>query len=201
VSAPVEFYFDFSSPYGYLASHKIDALAAKYGRATDWRPMLLGVAFKQTGGAPLTAIPLKGDYSKRDMLRSARFHGIHDFRIPSVFPVSTHAAARIMLWTKARDPVQAAHVAKALYHGYFSEDRDISNPDVAADIAAGAGVDRTLARAAIDDVAIKDALKREVDGAITRGVFGSPFVFVDGEPFWGLDRFAQIERWLAAGAF
>jgi 2-hydroxychromene-2-carboxylate isomerase len=201
VSAPVEFYFDFSSPYGYLASHKIDALVSKYGCTADWRPMLLGVAFKQTGGAPLTAIPLKGDYSRRDMLRSARFHGVRDFRMPTVFPIATHAAARITLWTKARDPALAERVAKALYRGYFAEDRDISNAEVAAEIAAGAGADRALARAAIDDVAIKDALKREVDGAIARGVFGSPFVFVDGEPFWGLDRFDQIERWLATGAF
>ena len=201
MSAPIEFYFDFSSPYGYLAAQKIDALAAKYGRAADWRPMLLGVAFKQTGGAPLTAIPLKGDYSKRDMLRSARYHGVDDFRMPSVFPISTHAAARITLWTKARDPALSARVAKALYRGYFAEDRDISNADIAAEIAGDAGVDRAGARASVDDVAIKDVLKREVDGAIARGVFGSPFVFVDGEPFWGLDRFDQVERWLATGAF
>ena len=57
------------------------------------------------------------------------------------------------------------------------------------------------ARAAIDDPAIKDALKREVDAAIAAGVFGSPFVIIDGEPFWGLDRFEQIERWLANGGF
>ena len=56
-------------------------------------------------------------------------------------------------------------------------------------------------RVAINDPAIKDALKREVEQAIGRGAFGSPFVFVDGEPFWGLDRFDQIERWLATGGF
>jgi 2-hydroxychromene-2-carboxylate isomerase len=201
MNAPVEFYFDFSSPYGYLASHKIDALAAKHGRAVDWRPMLLGAVFKQTGGAPLTMIPLKGDYSKRDFLRSARYHGIDDFRMPSPFPIATQAAARIMLSTKAHDSELAARVAKALYRGYFFDNRDISNPDIASDIAAAAGADRVAARASIDDPAIKEALRREVDGAIARGVFGSPFVFVDGEPFWGLDRFEQIDRWLAVGGF
>jgi 2-hydroxychromene-2-carboxylate isomerase len=200
MNGPLEFYFDFSSPYGYLASHKIDALAARYERDVDWRPMLLGAAFKQSGMAPLTSIPLKGDYAKRDMLRSARFHGI-DFHMPSTFPIATHAAARIMLWTKGRDAASAVRVAKALYRAYFVEDRDISNPDTAADVAASAGIDRAGARAAIDDPALKDALRREVDGAIARGVFGSPFIFVDGEPFWGLDRFEQIDRWLASGAF
>ena len=57
------------------------------------------------------------------------------------------------------------------------------------------------ARAAVDEPAMKDALRREVEQALGRGVFGSPFVFVDGEPFWGLDRFDQVERWLATGGF
>ena len=201
MNAPIEFYFDFSSPYGYLASHKIDALAAKHGRAVDWRPMLLGAVFKQTGGAPLTMIPLKGDYSKRDFLRSARYHGIDDFRLPSPFPIATQAAARIMLSTKMHDSQLAARVAKALYRAYFFDNRDISNPDTASDIAAAAGADREAARESVGDPAIKEALRREVDGAIARGVFGSPFVFVDGEPFWGLDRFEQIDRWLAVGGF
>jgi 2-hydroxychromene-2-carboxylate isomerase len=201
VSAPIEFWFDFSSPYGYLAAQKIEALAAKHGRAVDWHPMLLGAAFKQSGMAPLTQIPLKGDYSRNDFQRSARFHGIADFRMPANFPIPSQAAARIVLWTKARDAALAVKAIKALYRAYFVEGLDISNPDVAADVAARAGVDRAGARAAVDDPAIKDTLKREVDGAISRGVFGSPFVFVDGEPFWGLDRFDQIERWLSTGGF
>jgi 2-hydroxychromene-2-carboxylate isomerase len=201
MKATVEFYFDFSSPYGYLASQKIDALAAKHGRSVDWRPMLLGFVFKQTGGAPLTMIPLKGEYSKRDMMRSARYHGVDEFRMPSPFPIATQAAARVMLWAKADDPALAVRIAKALYRGYFYDGRDISNADVAADIAGATGVDRAKARASMDDPAIKDALKREVEGAIARGVFGSPFVFVDGEPFWGLDRFDQVDRWLATGGF
>ena len=201
MKAPIDFYFDFSSPYGYLAAHKIDALAEKHGRRVDWRPMLLGFVFKQTGAAPLTMIPLKGDYSKRDFVRSARYHGIEDFRMPSPFPIATQVAARVMLWAKASDPALAVRVAKALYRGYFFDGRDISNADVAADIAAETGADRPGARASVDDPAMKDALKREVDGAIARGVFGSPFVFIDGEPFWGLDRFDQIDRWLATGGF
>ena len=199
--APVDFYFDFSSPYGYLASQKIDALAAKYGRTADWRPMLLGVAFKHIGTAPLVAIPLKGDYSKRDMERSARFHGIADFRIPSKFPIPTQVAARIVLWQKAIDPARVTRVAKALFRAYWVDDVDISVPENAVAVAAKEGVDGDRARAAIEDPAIKDALKREVDGALARGVFGSPFIFVDGEPFWGLDRFDQVEEWLATGGF
>jgi len=201
MAASIDFYFDFSSPYGYLAAQKIDALAAKYGRSVDWRPVLLGVIFKETGMAPLTVVPLKGEYSKRDFARSARFHGVTGFRLPSKFPIASQAPARIVLWLKAQDRERAVRVAKALFRAYFVDDIDISNPDAAAAVAAKEEVDVTAARAAIDDPAIKDALKREVEQAIGRGVFGSPFVIIDGEPFWGLDRFDQIERWLATGGF
>jgi 2-hydroxychromene-2-carboxylate isomerase len=201
MAAPIDFYFDFSSPYGYLAAQKIDALAAKYGRTVDWHPMLLGVVFKQTGMAPLTGIPLKGEYSKRDFARSARYHGIVGFRMPSRFPIASQAPARVVLWLKARDPALATRVAKALFRAYFVEDIDISAPDAAASVAAREGADAAAARAAIDDPAVKDALKHEVEQAIGHGVFGSPFIIIDGEPFWGLDRFEQIERWLATGGF
>ncbi|HEX2390895.1 MAG TPA: 2-hydroxychromene-2-carboxylate isomerase [Casimicrobiaceae bacterium] len=198
--SPLRFHFDFSSPYGYLASQRIESLAARHGRAIEWRPMLLGAAFKIAGTQPLTSIPLKGDYARRDLPRTARFHGI-EFRMPSTFPIATQAPARIVVWQRSIDPVASAAIVHALYRAYFVEDRDISNPDVAAEAASVTGVSRDAARAAIDDPAIKDALRRDVDAAISAGVFGSPFVFVDGEPFWGFDRFEQIERWLAQGGF
>ncbi|HET6802841.1 MAG TPA: 2-hydroxychromene-2-carboxylate isomerase [Casimicrobiaceae bacterium] len=198
--SPLRFHFDFSSPYGYLASQRIESLATRHGRAVEWRPMLLGAAFKVAGTQPLTSIPLKGDYARRDLPRTARFHGI-EFRMPSTFPIATQAPARIVVWQRNIDPAACAAIVHALYRAYFVEDRDISNPDVAADAASVTGVSRDGARAAIDDPAIKDALRRDVDAAISAGVFGSPFVFVDDEPFWGFDRFEQIERWLAQGGF
>ena len=200
MSAAIDFYFDFSSPYGFLASQKIEGVAQKYGRAIDWHPVLLGVIFKETAMAPLTTIPLKGEYSKHDFARSARFHGV-EFRMPSKFPIATQAAARIVLWLKGRDPVLAVRVAKALYRAYYLGDVDISDPEQAVAVAAKEGVDASEVRAAIGEPAVKDLLKREVEQAIARGVFGSPFIVVDGEPFWGLDRFDQIERWLATGGF
>ena len=199
--APIEFYFDFSSPYGYLASEKIEALAAKHGRTVNWHPILLGAVFKQTGAVPLLQIPLKGDYSRRDMHRSAAFHGVREFRVPSKFPIPSQAAARIVLWLAARDQALATRVVHALYRAYFVDDKDISSPEVAIAVAATCGVDAAEARAAIDDPAIKDALKRANDEAMAKGVFGSPYIVIDGEPFWGLDRFEQIERWLATGGW
>jgi len=196
----IDFYFDFSSPYGFLASEKIEALAAKHGRTVNWHPMLLGVVFKQTGAAPLTEVPVKGPYSKHDFARSARFHGV-EFRMPPVFPIPSQAPARMVLWAGDKDPAAGARLAHALYRAFFVDGLDISKADVAAEVAGRAGFDAAAARAAVDDPAMKDALKREVESAVAAGVFGSPFVIVDGEPFWGLDRFDQLDRWLATGGF
>ena len=143
---------------------------------------------------------MKGAYSLHDFARSARFHGV-PFRMPSRFPIPAQAPSRVVLSLREGDPALAGRVARALYRAYFVDDQDISDPDVAAVVAGRAGADPTAARAAVDDPTVKDALKREVAQAIGAGVFGSPFVIVEGECFWGVDRFPQVERWLATGGF
>jgi 2-hydroxychromene-2-carboxylate isomerase len=199
--APIDFYFDFSSPYGFLASEKIEAVAARHTRTVSWHPVLLGVVFRVTGAQPLPQIPLKGDYSRRDMARSARYHGVSGYRMPSKFPIPSQAPARIVLWGLQRDAALGARLIHALYRAYFIDDRDISSPEVAAEVAAGCGVEQAAARAAVDDATIKDALKAANDDALAHGVFGSPFIIVDGEPFWGLDHLDQVDRWLATGGW
>jgi 2-hydroxychromene-2-carboxylate isomerase len=124
-----------------------------------------------------------------------------EFEMPPVFPIPGQAPSRIALWAKAQDPASGARLAKALYRAFFVGGQDISKPEVAAKVAGEAGFDAAAARAAVDDPVYKDALKREVEAAIAAGVFGSPFIIVDGEPFWGVDRFEQIDRWLARGGF
>ncbi len=198
--AAIDFYFDYSSPYGYFAAMKIDDLAAKNGRSVNWKPILLGTVFKVTGGQPLPMLPLKGPYALRDILRSARFHGL-PYQQPSKFPVATQAPARAFYWVNDRDPALAKKLAQALYQAYFVQDRDISSPEITADVAATLGLQRDEVLAALNDAAVKDRLKNEVDAAIKLGVFGSPYIVVDGEPFWGIDRFDQIEHWLARGPF
>jgi len=197
---PIEFFFDFSSPYGYFASTRISGLAARYGRAVLWRPILLGAVFKVTGGAPLPSLPLKGDYGVRDIARSARFHGI-PYNMPSVFPIPTQAPARIVYWVEGTAPEKLEAAVLSLYRAFFVDDQDISKAETAAEVVGRVGVDAAQALAATNDPAIKERLKNETQAAIERGVFGSPYVFVDGEPFWGMDRLDQVERWLSQGGF
>lgn len=196
----IDFYFDFSSPYGYFASCKIDALAAKHGREAVWRPFLLGVAFKTTGGSPLPSIPVKGPYHVRDMARTARYLGV-EFRHPSVFPIASVAPTRAFYWLNAKDPKRAKGLASALYRAYFVDDRDISKADETVAACARFGLHAEDVRAALNDPSVKDLARIEVDKAIALGAFGSPYLVVDGEPFWGSDRLDQVDRWLATGGW
>ena len=108
---PIDFYFDFSSPYGYFASTKIDDLAARHGRGVVWRPILLGAVFKITGQQPLPTIPLKGSYAAHDLARSARLFKV-PFKLPSRFPVGATAPSRAYYWVNDKDPALARKLAQ-----------------------------------------------------------------------------------------
>jgi len=200
VSNPVVFYFDFSSPYSYLAGELIDALAAKYGRTVDWRPMLLGAVFKVTGSVPLVQIPVKGEYSLRDFSRSARFHDL-PFKFPEKFPLATLSAARAYYWLLEQDGDLARRFAQAVFRAYWVDGRDISDLAVVQDIAAKLGIAPDALAEAVAKPEIKERLKQETEGAIAKGIFGAPYFIVDAEPFWGVDRLPQLEQWLKTGGF
>jgi 2-hydroxychromene-2-carboxylate isomerase len=196
----IDFYFDFSSPYGYLASTQIDALAAKHGRAVAWRPFLLGVAFKTTGQRPLPEQPVRGPYHVRDFERSARLLGV-PFKMPEPFPFPSLAACRAFYWLEDSDEGKARALAKGVYRAAFGEGRDVRSVDAVATIAKPLGIDPAALKSACDDPGIKDKLRLAVEAALARGVFGSPYVIVDGEPFWGHDRLPQVDRWLTTGGW
>jgi 2-hydroxychromene-2-carboxylate isomerase len=197
---PIDFYFEFSSPYGYIAAHLAEALEKRTGRAITWRPMLLGPVFKITGQPPLVQIPLKGEYSKRDFPRTARLHKI-PYNHPVKFPIGTVAALRAFYWVHDRDPMMARSLAKALYRAYFVDGVDIGPAPAVLAIARSVGVDGEALAAALEDPALKERAKREVDAAVAAGVFGSPFFIVDGEPFWGCDRIPMLEDWIRTGGW
>ncbi|NUA32077.1 2-hydroxychromene-2-carboxylate isomerase [Cupriavidus basilensis] len=196
MTAAIDFYFDFSSPYGYFASTRIDELAQKYGRIVAWHPILLGVVFKTTGSSPLPQVPLKGDYSWLDFERTARFHNI-EYKRPTHFPLPTTQAARAVLWLQNHhgDDIATAF-AKSVYHALFVDDINIAEPAELVKLAEPLGIDAHAMDAGASGFQIKDQLKAEIDVAMAKGVFGSPFVIIDGEPFWGFDRFDQIEAHL-----
>ena len=200
MTSAIQFYYDFASPYGYMAATRISTIAARHDRVVEWKPILLGAVFKVTGGLPLPSVPLKGDYSRRDMERSARLEKIA-FKLPSKFPIASQSPARVIYALEAEGAARQEEVTLALYRAYMVNDRDISSPEIAADVAASVGIDRQRALDVIADPAMKEKLKVETEAAIARGVFGSPFIIVDGEPFWGFDRLEQVDRWLRDGGW
>jgi len=220
MGAPLEFYFDFASPYGYLASVDLERLASRHGRGVIWRPILLGAVFKITGVKPNLHHPLRGEYLLRDTVRFARLRGI-PFTTPSSMPMSALAASRAFYWLDTLDALDAAGegsggggggdgggsgravtLARAVFHSHFVEGRDLGPREAVAALAATClGLDQRAVLAGIDQPEVKDRLRQETDRAIERGVFGSPFVFADGEPFWGADRLDQVDRWLDSGGW
>ncbi len=197
MSTPIDFYFDFSSPYSFLAAEQIEAIAARHGRSVMFRPILLGAVFKASGSAPLTEqYGPKARYSVHDFERSARFVGVR-YRHPSKFPIGAVTASRAVLWLQRDRPEKANSFVLAVFRAFFQDDRDIADAAVVAEIAQSLGIDgaRLLEAALAAD--IKDALRRQVEDAVALGVFGAPTIVVDGEMFWGNDRLPQIDRWLA----
>jgi 2-hydroxychromene-2-carboxylate isomerase len=198
--AVIEFWFDFSSPYGYFASHRIEQIGAVAGREVVWRPFLIGAVFKETGSKPLVNIPLKGQYARHDWERLARWYDV-PWCYPDPFPIATAAAARAFYWLDADDADRAKAFARACLLTYFGEGRNIADAAVLAGIAAGLGIAEDALLAALADEEVKSRLKDEVTLAMEKGVFGSPFVFVDDEPFWGADRLDMVAAWLASGGW
>jgi 2-hydroxychromene-2-carboxylate isomerase len=201
MKTPIDFYFDFSSPYSYIASEWVEALAARHGRTVRWLAILLGATFQAAELKSPVSYPIKRDYSLRDFRRSARFEGV-PFTQPEEFPIPTQNAARVFWWLEGSQGASAAAAwARAGLRAYFTRGVMLSRSEALKMLAAAHGLDAQQAEAAWNDPLWKARLKRANDEALAAGVFGAPFFVVDGEPFWGNDRKPQIERWLTQGPF
>lgn len=187
----VEFFFDVASPYSYLAATRIEAIAADCGARLVWRPFLLGGVFKLTGNRPPAALVPRGRYMLADLHRWASFYGV-PFAMPASFPPNTLLAMRALI---ALPPERLPAAAHALFHAYWVDGRDLSDPRV---LAAATGAE-AVARAS--DPAVKQALIAAVQEAVDRGAFGAPTFFVDGDQmFFGNDRLPFVEQALRASA-
>ena len=200
MASPIEFYFDFSSPYGYLAAQRVEEVAEEHEREVTWKPFLLGVLFKTTGMRPLLEIPMKGDYARHDLERSARLFDI-PFILPKPFPFLSVAACRAYYWLAESDEAAAKDLAAALFDRAFGEGKSIVKPEEVAKVAQNQGQDPEAVMAALQNPRIKDLVRSEVDAAIKRGVFGSPYYIVEGEGFWGYDRLEDLGLWLETGGW
>jgi 2-hydroxychromene-2-carboxylate isomerase len=190
----VEFFFDLSSPYSYMAATQMKALGERTGATVAWRPMVLGAVFKTVGNDMPARVPNKARWMMQDLSRWAEHYGV-PFQMSSHFPLNTIKAMRLILVDEAK----AAAVASAGFAGMWAEDRDITSDAELRRIAELGGLDAAAALTAIETPAVKERLRANTDEAVARGAFGAPTFVVGDELFWGNDRLHFVERALQPG--
>ncbi|MDF1722711.1 MAG: 2-hydroxychromene-2-carboxylate isomerase [Minwuia sp.] len=198
--AKIEFYYDCSSPWTYLAISRIGDLARRNDAELYWRPVLVGGIFNQVNEQVYQnrANPdhPKYRYMRKDLMDWAAMQGL-EINWPSIFPVNSVKGMRAAV--HALDNGKAEEFAMRLCHAYWGEDRDISQDEVVASVADDVGLDGAATLAATADQAIKDRLKDYTQQVVDRGGFGSPTIFInDMKMFFGNDRMDLIE-WTVQG--
>ena len=194
----IEFFFDCSSPWTYLAFHNIQPLAREFSVEISWRPILVGGIFNSVNPSVYaqreTPVPLKARYMKKDLADWARSASLAIKMPPTVFPVNSVKAMRGCIWL-GEDMVP---FARSLFEAYWGDDQDISQDAVLAAICRRVGVDPARFAAGIAEQGIKDQLKANTDEVMARGGFGSPTIFVDKtDMYFGNDRLPLIREALA----
>ena len=190
----VEFFFDASSPWTYLAFTGIEKLCAETGATLVWKPILVGGVFNTVNPSVYERrekpVPVKDAYYKKDMQDWARVCGI-TIGEPKVFPVNSVKAMRGAFIAEAKGKL-SPYLA-AVFKAYWTDLRDISQDDVLRDIVGRVGIDPDQFIQAINEQSVKDKLRANTDELIRRGGFGSPTLFVDGDDmYFGNDRLALV---------
>ena len=191
----VEFYFDFGSPYSYLAYKALPALAAAHSAQIIWRPMLLGGVFKATGNHSPAEIAAKSAWMQRDMERWATRYGAAFKRNPH-FPINTLTLMRGAAGMQLRGMDFGKYV-ETIFHAMWAEPRNLGEPQELAAVLREAGFDPVEFQSLVNDAAVKDRLKQQTEEAVARGVFGAPTFFVGDDMFWGQDRLDFVAEALA----
>ena len=191
----IEFFFDCSSPWTYLAFHNIQPLAKEFGEEIIWRPILVGGIFNSINPSVYATrdnpVPAKLAYQKKDMADWARSAGLAIKMRPTVFPVNSVKAMRGCLWLGK----EMLPFARAIFEAYWGEDQDISQDAVLTGVCTRVGVEPEKFFAGIGQQSIKDQLKANTDEVIARGGFGSPTIFLDKtDMYFGNDRLPLIRE-------
>jgi len=191
----LEFFYDCSSPWTYLAFSKIEDVARRHNADLIWRPILVGGVFNavnpsvyETRERPVKA---KARYYAKDLQDWAHLYGLKIGQ-PTVFPVNSVKAMRGAF--VADEHGKISRYSRCVFEQYWGENRDISKDEVLRDIVGTVGLDEKEYFTKIASAEYKDRLKRNTDELIERGGFGSPTMFADGVMFFGNDRLMLVEH-------
>jgi 2-hydroxychromene-2-carboxylate isomerase len=187
----LEFFFDYGSPFSYLADTRLDGLAERTGARVVYRPMLLGGVFKETGNSSPIAIEAKRKYMMADLRRWARHYGIPPLDNPH-FPINTILLMRGAVAAQRLGVFPAYH--RAVYDAFWRDGSNLGDAAVVRAVLERAGLDAERLAAVAEESAVKEALRAGTEAAVARGAFGAPTFFVGDEMFWGNDRLMFVEQ-------
>ena len=202
----IEFFFDCSSPWTYLAFHNIQPLARELNATIHWRPILVGGIFNSVNPSVYEMrkhpVPSKQAYMLKDLQDWSRAAGLKIVMPPKVFPVNSVKAMRSCIWLLQNDPHPAKPLmlgfAKAVFEAYWSREEDISQDAVLAEVCKPLQIDANVLFDGISQTSIKDQLKANTEEVMQRGGFGSPTMFVEGDMYFGNDRLGLLREAILA---
>jgi 2-hydroxychromene-2-carboxylate isomerase len=195
-SRVIEFFFDYGSPYSYIANALLPELARRHGAALAYRPMLLGGVFKATGNQSPIYEPVapKRAYGMLTLRRSAAMHGVAFEHNPH-FPINTLALMRTAVAAQHESVFGAFHAA--IYPAMWAKGLDLGDASVLADVLSAAGLDADAIEERARSGAVKEELRATTEEAVARGVFGAPAIFFDGQLYFGVDHLPFLDHALA----
>lgn len=191
----VDFFFDLSSPYSFLAESQMAGLAKRTGCEVIYRPMVLSVVFRETHNHAPLECPAKARYMGLDLYRWAARYEI-EFQFSSHFPLNTMSAMRLILALKT--PAERRQMAHQLFRAVWVQNQDISDEKVLFEVVAQTGLVSGPIEPIISDPEVKLALRKNTEEAVARGAFGAPTIFVGSQMFCGNDRLDFVEAAIRA---
>lgn len=191
----LEYFFDYVSPYSYLADSQVPALVARTGAELVYRPFFLGGVMQASGNAPPATVAAKGKYMFADIARWLDRYGL-ELKFNPHFPVMTVKPMRAALVALDQGVFPPFHAA--LFRAMWRDEKNVGDAAVLAEVLAGAGLDAEKILGRIGDDDIKERLKVNTAEAVERGAFGAPTFFVGEEMFFGNDRLDFVEAALAS---
>ncbi|OFI33616.1 hypothetical protein BFC17_04325 [Alteromonas lipolytica] len=199
----MDFYFDFISPFGWIAAERIVELARQHQCTINWQPFLLKATVVDAMGIkPLLQTPLKGPYALHDARRQARYYGLKLSEAAGSGQLfNSIPAAQAVLWAKEHHPELVEELVLALYRRWMCEGKEIASAEAVVSVAADSGIEQKALAAALEDPKRKELLRQNIEQTISKGVFGSPTMVVNNELFWGSDRVDQVFEWIEQGGW